>query len=325
MVQLFVCSNIDSEVCPVMLISKKRIRSIGTYAKGLTLGKPVIICIDANHVDLHRAIKAGFSPLLEVGETVLPAISGAISEFNAVGKNILLKDLPMERVYRQGEWKWKQFSGRDNYEEKSKIVDIPYSRYQRDHINPPSLELSIVNNIAGEKLIVAPAIVFDTQNEELITHAVNLLLEIFGICELRNENLDSIINVPIKKLNWDILPQGRKPWGELKALVSPVVDKLPEGNRVVIEKRVESINVFSPEFVAVGRAGFSGYLVFGFPEKSLFILESTQTNNATYVIENNWEQLSGLTKAEILNNNLHKQRVMHRENWFKEINTLLSV
>lgn len=307
-----------------MLISKKRIRSIGAYSKGLTTGKPVIICVDTNHIDPNLAINIGFTPILEVGETILPAISGSISRFNAVGKDIPLKDLPMERVYRLGEWKWKQFNGRDNFEEKSKIVDIPYSRYKREHIPPPSIELSIFSNAAGEKIIATPAIVFNTEKEILITHTINLFLEIFGICEIRNENLDSIIKVPIKKLNWDILPQGRKPWGELKSLVAPVINKLPGGNRVVIEKRVESINAFEPEFVAVGRAGFAGYIVFGFPEKSLFILESTQINNATYVIENNWEKLSGLTKAEILNNNLHKQRVMHRENWFKEINTLLS-
>lgn len=307
-----------------MLISKKRIRSIGAYSKGLTAGKPVIICIDTNHIDPNLMIKAGFTPHFKVGEAVLPAISGPISEFNAIGKDILLKDLPMERVYRLGEWKWKQFNGRDSFEEKSKIVDIPYSRYKREHIPPPSIELSIVSDATSEKVIAAPAITFETKNEKLLTHTINLFLEIFGICEIRNENLDSIIRAPIKKLNWDILPQGRKPWGELKSLVATVMNKLPNGNKVVIEKRVESINVFEPEVVAVGRAGFAGYIVFGFPEKSLFILESTQINNATYVIENNWEKLSGLTKAEILNNNLHKQRVMHRESWFKEINKLLS-
>ncbi len=79
-----------------------------------------------------------------------------------------------------------------------------------------------------------------------------------------------------------------------------------------------------PEFVAIGRAGFSGYVVFGFPSKSLYILESTKTNNATYVLEDDWEYLSGLTKAEILNNRLHKERILHRENWFTEIARVLA-
>lgn len=307
-----------------MLINKKRIRSIGGYAEGLANGKPVIICVDLRHIDLAKAVTSGFSSMLEFGETVLPTAKGSVARFNAQGKSIPLKDLPKERVYRQAEWKWKQFCGRNDFEEKSKIVDVPYSRYQRDYIKPPSLELMVVGDASGGKLIAAPKIIFNPENDYLITHAVNLFLEIFGLCELRNENLESIISSPIKKLNWDILPKGRKPWGELKTLISPVINNLPEGNKAVIEKRFESINVFEPEFVAVGRAGFSGYLVFGFPAKSLFILECTQINNATYVIENNWEQLSGLTKAEILNNKLHKQRVMHCKSWFSEVNKLLS-
>ncbi|WP_323815672.1 hypothetical protein [Cellvibrio sp. NN19] len=307
-----------------MLINKKRIKSIGGYAKGLANDKPVIICVPLKHIDLVSAVNCGFSPMFDFGETVLPSAKGSVARFNSQGKHIALKDLPKERVYRQGEWKWKQFCGRNEYEEMSKIVDIPYSRYQRDYVEAPSVELSIVGDASGGKLISASKVIFNAGNECLITHTVNLFLEIFGMCELRNENLDSIISSPIKKLNWDILPKGRKPWGELKTLISPVINNLPEGNKAVIEKRFESINVFEPEFVAVGRAGFSGYLVFGFPAKSLFILECTQINNATYVIENNWEQLSGLTKAEILNNKLHKQRVMHCKSWFSEVNKLLS-
>lgn len=307
-----------------MLINKRRIRSIGGYAEGLAIGKPVIICVNLKHIDPAKAVNSGFSSMLEFGETVLPTAKGSVARFNAQGKSIPLKDLPKERVYRQGEWKWKQFCGRNDFEEMSKIVDIPYSRYQRNYIEPPSLELTVVGDASGGKLIAAPKIIFNAENEYLITHAVNLFLEIFGLCELRNEKLDSIISSPIKKLNWDILPKGKKPWGDLKTLMSPVINNLPEGNKAVIEKRFESINVFEPEFVAVGRAGFSGYLVFGFPAKSLFILECIQINNATYVIENNWEQLSGLTKAEILDNKLHKQRVMHCKSWFSEINKLLS-
>ena len=66
-----------------------------------------------------------------------------------------------------------------------------------------------------------------------------------------------------------------------------------------------------------------GYLIFGFLEENLYVLECTQTNNATYILENNWEHLSGLTKAEILENNLHKERIIHRENWFEEIGRAL--
>lgn len=46
--------------------------------------------------------------------------------------------------------------------------------------------------------------------------------------------------------------------------------------------------------------------------------------NATYIFENDWEQFSRLTKAEIIQNNLEKGRIEHRSGWENEINKILS-
>jgi len=306
-----------------MIITKKRIRSLRAYTKGLVEAQPLVVSVSVSDVDINTAIDIGFSPDLSPGEAVLPKAIGNITTFNAEGKEIPLKDKPKETHYRQQEWTWKEFRGRYDFEEKSRIVDIPYERYPRKFIEPPAIELNVATNAGSEKLIVADSVGFLPKNDNLIIHVINLFLEIFGYCEIRNASLDSIIRAPLRKLNWDVLPPGKKPWGELKPLVREATEHLSDGNKVVIDKRLESINVHEPDFVAVGRAGFAGYLIFGFPEKSLYILESTQTNNATYVIENNWEVLSGLTKAEILENDLHKERVIHRESWFNEINRIL--
>jgi hypothetical protein len=88
-------------------------------------------------------------------------------------------------------------------------------------------------------------------------------------------------------------------------------------------ERFHRVNGYEPSFVAVGRAGFKGYVVFGFPDLNIYILESTQTNNATYVFEENWERLSQMTKAEILNNELHKDRIIHRQSWFRKLHKLM--
>ena len=37
--------------------------------------------------------------------------------------------------------------------------------------------------------------------------------------------------------------------------------------------------------------------------------------NATYVFRDNWEGLSKLSKAEIIQNNLQEKRLVHRVNW----------
>lgn len=306
-----------------MIINKKQIRSLAPYTKGIRQNQDIVICIGIADIPNINLEEVGFSSDLEPGERVLPAAVGNVTLFNSRGKEVPLKDQPMETHYRQQEWTWKEFRGRYDFEEQSRIVDIPYERYPRKIIPPPSIELSVALDTDDHKLIVADSIQFTANNSESIVHIVNVFLELFGICEIRNQNLDAIITSPIRRLNWDVLPQGRKPWGQLKPLIQPVIDKLTEGNQIVIEKRFETINAFEPDFVAVGKAGFSGYLIFGFPEDNLYVLESTQTNNATYILENNWEYLSGLTKAEMLENNLHKERIIHRENWFEEIGRLL--
>ena len=306
-----------------MIISKKYIRSLSPLRAVIDDGQKIIVCIGANSVDGGTIERIGFTPSVEIGETVLPEIIGPVTGFNANGKSIPLKDKPMETCYRQAEWTWEEFRGKYERVEKSKIVDVPYKRYPRKHIPPPSIELSIASGPEGEKLIVSEDLIFVVENREMIVDRVNIFLEAFGVCEVRNDSLESIIRAPVKKLNWGILPQGKKPWGELKPLVSNVINKLKKGTQPVIEKRFSALNVYEPSFIAVGRAGFTGYLIFGYPEKNLYVLESTQTNNATYIIEKNWEILSRLTKAEILDNALHKARVIHRKSWFGEINRIL--
>jgi len=306
-----------------VFITKRRIRSLGQYIKGFKSGDKIVICVSCNRECAEKAVNIGFTNDLSAGERVLPKDIGNITRFNSKGKEIPLKDKAKETHFRQQEWQWKQFRGRYGFEEKSKIVDIPYERYPRKGIEAPSFELMVAVDVTGSKLIVSDSMDLVQASEDQIIHVINLFLEVFGACEIRNEDLDAIIKAPVKNLNWDILPLGKKPWGELQPLVSCVIDSASKGNRVVIDKRFEAINSYEPDFVAVGRAGFSGYLVFGFLDKSLYVLESTKTNNATYIIENDWERLSGLTKAEILNRKLHKERVVHRESWFNEMNRVL--
>jgi len=150
-----------------------------------------------------------------------------------------------------------------------------------------------------------------------------LFLEIFGECTILRENLENIIRAPIRKLNWTVLPKGKMPWEQLKSKIKPIVKEAPPGNQPIIWSRFESINRFNPNFVAIGQAGFRGYIILGFPEKNIYVCECIFTGNATYVFEQNWEKLTQLTKAEILNEKLQKDRIIHWDNWREKINNLL--
>jgi hypothetical protein len=188
---------------------------------------------------------------------------------------------------------------------------------------PPSVELTIATNPRDEKLVVSPAMGYTRTNEQDILHIINLFLEIFGECHIVTSDLEEIIRAEVRRLNWEVLPSGRMPWKRLRPHVDSFVRRHRRGNRPVIESRLQTINAHEPEFVALGRAGFSGYVVFGFPGKNLYVMESVNRDNATYIFEEDWRRLSMMTKAEILDHSLQKDRIVHRNGWPSRIENLL--
>lgn len=183
--------------------------------------------------------------------------------------------------------------------------------------------MSIAKNSNGQKYIVAPECKISFQKPETLLHSINIFLELFGRCEILLENLDGYTIKNLKRLNWKVLPPGKWPWEKIEKEVKSLIEKVSEQKQIVIKYRLKTITEFSPEFVAIGQAGFSGYLICGFPEKNLYVLESLFLGNATYIFQENWEELSKLTKAEILNENLQKDRIIHRKHWRSHIHNLL--
>ncbi|MCB2425449.1 hypothetical protein [Methylophaga pinxianii] len=307
-----------------MLIQKKRIRSLKKYFENIKSEEQILIGIIVDDDNKKIIQMLGFSDSLKLGESLLPEVVGPITSYNANGKYVKRKDLPMEKATTQIEWTWKQFQGRNSFKEVTEVRDRDYLRYQRDFYPPPSVELKIDLLNDKNKLLVSPSYILNGGTEEIILHTINIYLEIFGRCEILDEAFHSISNTPQVSLNWEILPTGEIPWEQINDQLKKVIQRQSLGNQKVLQKRQDAIKEFSPEFFAVGRSGFNGYVVFGFPEKQLYVLESSEVNNATYILDKNWQELSGMTKAELLNANLHKARVIHTKNWFAEIGKLLS-
>lgn len=296
-----------------MKILMKRIRTLDNYLVGLSNNDNFHIAL-TDLTNLKIIQQVGFTKHLNIGEQILPSIVGRVSYFNSNGGFIIHRNLPKVTVYRQADiTDW-----HGNYH----TVDIPYQRYPRTAIPAPFVELTIVAGPNGQKIIRSPQLTRGKTPDKEILHVVNLFLELFGECDTVQSNLLPVFNVPITRLNWNLLPPGAYPWKVLKNSVQQAISNIGVNRRHLVNRRLEIISAHVPNFVAIGNAGFRGYIVFGFPNKNFFVLESLNIDNATYVFGQNWQQLSQLTKEQILNQNLHINRLIHNSSWEKQINNL---
>jgi hypothetical protein len=307
-----------------MIITGKRKRTLDKRLRSFADGTIITpgVCIDQNAEK--KLPQLGFPKDLKPGDTVLPPDSfGPVTQYNAEGKIIVHRDKLMETAYRQVDWHWKQWAGYMQTEEHSRIVDVPYQRYPRTLVPPPCVELTIRRNKNGMLFLVAPAVRLNKKKPDSLIHEINIFLEIFGYCQIFTKELSTLMPTKVVRLNWRILPPGQWPWEKVRKEVDPIIKRTTEQNQVVISHRLQMITAYAPEFVAIGTSGFTGYLIFGFPKRNIYILESVFTGNATYVFEEKWKELSKLTKAEIIAGKLQKDRIIHREGWDGRIIVLL--
>lgn len=301
-----------------MNIKKRRIRNLQPYLRLIPENEDFYIGLSNFNENLERIQEIGFTDNLLVNEQILPKSIGPISEYNSEGKNNILKDQEKEQYVQIREWSWDDWGGNTH----TKIVYIPRERYPREFLPPPSSELKITE-LENNKLLVSECL-NRNNGEDKILHIINLFLEIFGECDILTNELIPPISQNTVRLNWKLLPPGEYPWERVRDEVTDIIERQPRGNQPVANYRLETITEHTPNFVAIGNGGFNDYLVFGFPEKDIFILESIRTGNATYVFDQNWEELSQLSKKEILDNELQQERIIHREDWENNINALLN-
>jgi hypothetical protein len=261
--------------------------------------------------DRDKIISLGFTNKMEISETILPSEFGAVTRFNANGKEVPNKKGGKITKYMEFEWTRQEWAGRGRTREVTGIVTRAIEMWPRDFFPPPSVQLTISKKEDGEIYITTEDTKFNESSQRDALHKINIILEVFGSCDILNED-----QVPVLKnlhtLNWTILPPGKRPWTEQRELLKPVFDAIKDKRTMpVMDSRFEEINKLGADFTATGNQGFKGYVIFGFPSKNTYIFESALYGNAIYIFEKNWEELSKLTKADILNAKLHLNRITH--------------
>lgn len=309
-----------------MQINRKT-RNINKYLNHLQNNDPYMLGLPVDVGIEKRLQDMGFTVPLVPGQRILtPAKNGPACRRNANGFDIIHRDKEKETAYRQVEWHWTQFVGRNETVDMSKIVDVPYLRFPRTNVPPYSVELEIKIRDDGKLFVVAGLFTKDEVHTASATNTANMLREALGCFEVLDKDLSSWVSAPIRRLNWQLLPPGKNPWESAIPALEKIVERAPAGNQSVLRARLSAVGTKKPDFVAIGMGGFDGYTVFGFVRQGVCVLECPQVNNATYVLPmESWETVSQMTKAEILSAEAHKARIIHTRSWFASLDSILGV
>jgi len=293
--------------------------------KWLEEGQKIVVGLRGALRFKEKLVKLGFSEDLEKGEGILPEIVNPSTARNAEKFHVADKTQPREKYYQTLWWTRHEWAGRGETREISEYVDIPRERYPRIEYAPYSVELILKYDALKQLMVLTEPLEYTSQNHKLILNTINIFLTNFGECEILTEELDVFIPTKTIYLNWEVLPQGEYPWSKIEEDLEKISAGKPKTNRRMMLDKCEYINSFRPSFRAYGRSGFRGYVIFGFEQKNLYVLESVYSDNATYVFAENWKALSQLTKAQILNGGLQNARLIHKENWKEDVRTLLEI
>ncbi|MDP0490978.1 MAG: hypothetical protein Q7Q71_08020 [Verrucomicrobiota bacterium JB023] len=280
----------------------------------LSEGQPFSLGLKVSDICDSTLNKIGAPSPIAAGDFFVPSAIGKTTNFNAHGDEIVDRSGGKETLYRMVDRSWTDWHGNPH----SGVSAVAYKRWPRTLVEPPEEELQI-SEINGELFITTRRLIFSNQNDDEILHCLNLFLECFQECELLNKDGEAVQSPRLKKRNWTLLPQGAYPWAQAKSHIQSVTNQLPKNEQIVIDYRMQKISAFSPDILAIGLGGFNGYFAFGFTDKKLFVLESIHLDNATYILNEDWEKLSNLSKREIIQGNLHEARIVHSGAWYRNL------
>lgn len=306
------------------LIRLKRVLNVERHIGGITEGAKFRLLVRIEPGDATRLKSAGFDQdILRDGDTVLPAEIGPATRLNASGRWRVRHDLPKElRYITTMMWRRMQWAGRDR-EEHETAVDIHRMCYPRELVPPTGFELTCRLQ-DGNAFLLSPQFRREPAALDDIKIAMNVLLEIFGRCELVDADLEWIPSATVRRVNWRMLPAGEYPWSTLERHLADALKRTPERVSAVIMGRQKAVLNHGPDAMFVGVGGFSDYIAYEFRACGVVILESIQRGNALYVFGDDWRKVSAMTKAEVLAGNLHLERIIHSEGWKARLGEVLA-
>lgn len=251
-------------------------------------------------------------------ESFMPNAKGTTTRANKNGKYV--RKEPYEWTTKKVHVAYRNKQGRAIEYDRSFNVYVKILRHKYE------IKLSYTINKHGVKMLVSPLLTFEQNNDSNTknTHIINLFLEIFGEFEIYTSSLEPALAFT-DKYDFEVLPKGVMDEEDIRYYTEGARRFIRKEEEVkAYQKRLQVLNEYKPQIVGKGSLGFWGYIVFGFPEANIVLLESMYKKNATYIFDlDKFELLISKNKQDILINHLEKFRFMHNKNWENRIRTFL--
>lgn len=150
---------------------------------------------------------------------------------------------------------------------------------------------------------------------------VSLLRERKALVIEEMENRLSNDSPVFSSLPWKLLPPGKDVFERLESHFRAFEKGNFSPERPIDYSRLKRIQKsLCPSYVHVGRDGFEGYVVYGFNSTNWVILECPVYGNATYILKDNWQTISRLSKWEARQEHSNQVIVIrHTESWFSRL------
>ena len=250
--------------------------------------------------------------------------NGKTSKINIQGKEIVRKDLPMTtKTYSADLPSW----GSTTH---THTVYWDRDVYQRDYIPPANMkiEAKLLNTEHGDT--TAYIIKFrvdesffkgDLDFSTDFLFALNLLQENLGFSNAYEADATDEDYLSTEFLDWEIFPPGQR--DDLFTKFASNKRKVTGSTMSRIEERYNFLLGFKPTAFIRGSNRFKNYFGAKFGE-NLVVFENIDYGNAIYILEEEWEELSKLSRVELLKKYREKfKRIVHTEGWKQRLSITL--
>lgn len=195
-------------------------------------------------------------------------------------------------------------------------------RYKREYGEALKVKIGLEYEDNGTAYICSPVLDSNTP-EEVVLMYLNLFKNIFGKFLISNPYFKE--NIPFDcTTKWTVLQPGHRLFERENLL-----DEIAKRNKVnseYIEREYRSLFKKQYTKVSIGKEGFNGYYVFEYDNYPFVIMEKFVQGNATYVIaKEHWEDISELSKTEVMQQKLYEQRILHNDSWNDKISKILDI